>query len=115
MSARDIPADELVAFVDEPRKPVRDEATGRVAGEGGHYVVAAAVVLRGDADDCRLALRDLAERENAGEALRPNQGASEPRCRRLGMWTRVSFMIGAPLFVIVYSSPLATRRRRRPH
>lgn len=70
MSAADVPQDGLVAFVDESRKPVRDEATGRVADAGGHYVVAAAVVLRGDADDCRQGLRDLADGVNSGEALR---------------------------------------------
>ena len=46
----------LVAFIDESKKPVRDPATGRVAGTGDHYVVAAAVVLSGDLDDVRGAL-----------------------------------------------------------
>ncbi len=53
------PETELVSFIDESRKPVRDPATGRVAGSGEHYVVAAAVVLRGDVAEIRNQLREV--------------------------------------------------------
>jgi len=43
--SRDRP-DDLIAFLDESRKPVRDGRTGRVSGRGDHYVVVAAVVWR---------------------------------------------------------------------
>lgn len=44
---------DLVAYLDESRKPVRDRATGRPSGSGEFYVVAAALVLTGDLDDTR--------------------------------------------------------------
>lgn len=53
------PETELVSFIDESRKPVRDPATGRVAGSGEHYVVAAAVVLRGDVAEIRNQLQEV--------------------------------------------------------
>ena len=47
-------ATELTAFLDESRKPIRNPATGRVANQKGYYyVVAAAVVLDGDAAHIR--------------------------------------------------------------
>ena len=44
---------DLVAYLDESRKPVRDPATGKVAGYREHYIVAAAVVLRADGEGMR--------------------------------------------------------------
>ena len=44
---------DLVAYLDESRKPVRDPATGKVAGNREHYIVAAAVVLRADGEAIR--------------------------------------------------------------
>ena len=48
---------DLVAFLDESRKPIRNPKTGRV-GEPGryYYVVAAAVVIDGDSSDIRSRL-----------------------------------------------------------
>ncbi len=51
---------ELIAYVDESRKPMRDPATGRVSGAGEYYVLAAAVVLDGDCDDLRTSLNRIA-------------------------------------------------------
>jgi hypothetical protein len=53
---------ELLAFLDESNKPVRDPATGKVADSGNRYVVAAAVVLRGEAEPIRNELRALRDR-----------------------------------------------------
>lgn len=53
---------EILAFLDESNKPVRDPATGKVANTGNRYVVAAAVVLRGDAEPIRNELRALRDR-----------------------------------------------------
>lgn len=48
---------DLIAFLDESRKPVRNPATGRVHRPGrSHYVVSAAVVIDGDAPDIRRQL-----------------------------------------------------------
>lgn len=44
---------DLVAFMDESKKPVRDRSTGKVSDRGEYYVVAAAVVLNGDLDQIR--------------------------------------------------------------
>ncbi len=50
---------DLIAFIDESKKPMRDRRTGRVAGTGDHYVVAGGVVISGDADRVRLRIADL--------------------------------------------------------
>lgn len=49
---------ELVAFLDESKKPVRDRGSRRV-GTGDFYVVVSAVVFRGDCDLLRASIRDL--------------------------------------------------------
>ena len=51
---------ELVAFLDESRKPIRNPATRRVGDHGRkHYVVAAAVVIGGDISNIRSQLRQV--------------------------------------------------------
>jgi hypothetical protein len=60
----------LVAYLDESRKPVRDRRTGRVAQEGQHYAVAAAVMFAGDADHVREALVAIAVEATGGHRLR---------------------------------------------
>jgi len=50
---------DLVAFIDESKKPVRDLNTGKVSGSGDYYVVASAVVLDGDMDYQRAELNRL--------------------------------------------------------
>ncbi len=48
---------ELIAFLDESRKPIRNPATGRLDDPGrNHYVVAAAVVIDGDIPSIRSQL-----------------------------------------------------------
>ncbi len=53
---------DLVAFMDESRKPMRDPATGRPSGIGEHYVVAAAIVIDGDGDAIRGSIADIERR-----------------------------------------------------
>ncbi len=54
---------ELIAFLDESRKPTRNPATGRVDSRGlRHYVVAAAAVIDGDIPDIRRQLRRIEDR-----------------------------------------------------
>ena len=51
---------ELVAFLDESHKPIRNPKTGRVGDHGRkHYVVAAAVVIGGDISNIRHQLRQV--------------------------------------------------------
>jgi hypothetical protein len=52
-------ATDLIAFIDESKKPMRDRRTGRVARTGDHYVVAGGVVISGDADRVRLQIAGL--------------------------------------------------------
>ena len=52
-------ATDLVAFIDESKKPMRDRRTGRVARTGDHYVAAGGVVISGDADRIRLQISAL--------------------------------------------------------
>jgi hypothetical protein len=72
---------DLVAYLDESRKPVRDPSTGNVAGGFEHYVVAAAVVLGEDADSVRESVRGI-ERD-LGFAL--HYGELRSRARRLAV------------------------------
>lgn len=60
----------LIAYIDESRKPVRDRRTHRVAPEGQHYAVAAAVTLVGEADRVREELTAIADRVTGGNPLR---------------------------------------------
>lgn len=54
---------EMIAFLDESRKPLRNPATQRVEGHGRyHYVVAAAVILNGDTSSTSLQLRQIRDR-----------------------------------------------------
>lgn len=50
---------DLVAFIDESKKPVRDRRTGRVANTGDFYVVAAVVTIEGELGDHREAITKL--------------------------------------------------------
>lgn len=61
---------EIVAYIDESRKPVRNPKTNRVADEGDHYVVAAAVLLAGDITAIRRSLVALAGELTAGRPFR---------------------------------------------
>lgn len=56
MDAEDL---SIVAFMDESRKPVRDEAKRRSATDDHHYVVAGAILLHGDGDPLRSAIHEL--------------------------------------------------------
>ena len=50
---------DLVAFLDESKKPVRSRATGKVANKGEYYVVAGAVVFDGEIDCHRTRITKL--------------------------------------------------------
>jgi hypothetical protein len=53
---------DLVAYLDESKKPVRDESTGKVLPTHEYYVVAAAIVLSGEAHEVRAALATAVDR-----------------------------------------------------
>lgn len=54
--------EDLIAFIDESKKPARDPRTGKVSGQGDFYVVASAVVLRCDVEMTRQALTSAVDR-----------------------------------------------------
>ena len=53
---------DLIAFLDESKKPMRDRASGLVDHSGDFYVIAGVVVLRADADELRDEMRLIARR-----------------------------------------------------
>lgn len=53
---------ELLAFMDESAKPLRDPRSGRASGARSHYVAAAAVTLKGETPAIRSHVRDVASR-----------------------------------------------------
>lgn len=59
----------LIAYVDESRKPVRDRKSRRVAPDGQHYAVAAAVLFAGDTDSVRAELVEVADEVSGGRPL----------------------------------------------
>ena len=69
--------DDLVAFLDESHKPVRDRKTGKPDHGSLHYVTAAAVVFRGDLDHCRKQLlaieTELGFELHYGETMKSHQ------------------------------------------
>jgi len=53
---------ELVAFIDESRKPERDLASGRPSGRGEHYVVAVAILMAEDVAAVGRSISDVERR-----------------------------------------------------
>ena len=94
---------DLIAFLDESRKPVRDGRTGRVSGQGDHYVVVAAVVLAADADDCRSLIRAAAT--DAEATRKPRWKLMSPTRRRMAVarlteldhWDAIAYETARPI------------------
>ena len=94
---------DLIAFLDESRKPVRDGRTGRVSGQGDHYVVVAAVVLAADADDCRSLIRAAAT--DAEATRKPRWKLMSPTRRRMAVarlteldhWDAIAYETAQPI------------------
>lgn len=51
----------VIAYLDESKKPMRNSSTGKVSDSGEHYVVAAAVLMRGDQQVLRQRLHGVDE------------------------------------------------------
>lgn len=49
----------VIAYLDESKKPMRNSSTGKVSDSGEHYVVAAAVLMRGDQQVLRQRLHGV--------------------------------------------------------
>ncbi len=106
--------DALCGFVDESKKPVRDPRTRKVSTAGEFYVVAAAVVLRGDLDDTRRQLEDLAS--ELGAELHYNELSPARRLQavdgiaKMGIWDGYLFETAKP-----FSPRHNSERRARAH
>ena len=95
-------ATDLVAFLDESKKPVRDRATGRPSASGDFYVVAAVIVLEGDLGDVRTQLAAI--ETGLGFGLHYRQLRSQRRriaaieaINEIGAWDGYLFETGRPL------------------
>ena len=98
---------DLVAYLDESRKPVRDPATGRVADGGEHYVVAAAVVFGTEADRIRASL--LAIERDLGFAL--HYGELRSRARRIAVVDAIVLLPDWDGYLFETARPVDFRRR----
>ena len=99
---------DILAFVDESRKPMRDPATGNVATTGDHYVVAAAIVLSGDAAGMRDELRGLLE--EVGHDLHYSQLSAKRRAVALN---GIAGIAGWDALVYETAAPVPGRRPER--
>ena len=99
---------DILAFLDESKKPMRDPATGKVAASGDHYVVAAAVVLRGDATTIRNELRDLLA--VVSHDLHYSQLSVR---RRVVALTGIAGIAGWDGFIYETATPVPARRTER--
>ncbi len=92
---------EILAFLDESIKPVRDPNTGKVSGRGDYYVVAGAVIMRGDADETRDALRELSADLDVdvhyNELSRERRIVAIDRVTALDTWDGYLFETAQPL------------------
>jgi len=103
--------DDLVAYLDESRKPVRDLATGRVAGRGEHYVVAAAVVIDGDLGAIRAEITDIETRLR----YRLHYADLRGRERKTAVLTALDEVDGWDAYVFETRRPLPTRNFSEHH
>lgn len=99
---------DILAFLDESRKPMRDPATGKVAASGDHYVVAAAIVLRGDAATIRSRLRDLLD--FVGHDLHYSHMSAR---RRTAALTGIADITGWDGLIYETATPVPARRAER--
>lgn len=101
---------ELIAYLDESRKPVRDRATRQVLAERTHYVVAAAVVIDGDAET-REAIADIETRLG----YRLHYADLRSRQRRVETVRELHEVQGWEARVYETARPLETRHHSEHH
>jgi hypothetical protein len=102
----------LVAYLDESRKPLRHPGSRRVDDTQGHYVVAAAILFAGEADQARAELLTL--QKALGHDVHYSDLSRLRRCEvaeaigRIPSWDGVLFETDAPV-----SSRMPDRRVRQ--
>lgn len=101
---------ELIAYLDESRKPMRDPATGHVSGRGEHYVVAAAVVIEDDMD-LGEAIAGIEERLG----YRLHYADLRSRERRLAAVTELAEIAGWDGYLFETARPLPSRHHSEHH
>ena len=101
---------DVVAFLDESRKPMRDPQSGRPVASELHYAVAAALLLRGDLESLRADLVSIAH--NVGGSL---HYADLGRERRIAALTALGELDGWEGLIYETAAPLSHRiPERRP-
>ena len=101
---------ELVAFIDESVKPMRDPATGAVSRTGKHYVLAAAVALDGDIDELRGRLGRITAA--IGHRLHYRELSRQHRLRTL---EAIAAIAGWEGYVFETARPLLARNLSEHH
>lgn len=104
-------APELMAFLDESRKPVRSPSTGRATNTSHYYVVAAAMVLAGDVRGARASIKRL----EAELGYRLHYADLRSRRRRLEAVEAISHLDGWDGYLFETAGPLTARHFSEHH
>lgn len=102
---------DLVAYLDESKKPVRDESTGKASPTHEYYVVAAAVVLLGEADEVRDSLADVVDR--LGYPLHYREFRSMHR--RAEALDAIAAVDGWEVYLFETAKPMSNRHNSEHH
>lgn len=101
---------DLIAFLDESKKPMRDPATSRPSDRGEHYVVAAAIVIEGDAE-IRSAIAEI----EARLGYRMHYADLRSRKRRLAAVRELERIQGWDGYLFETARPLRGRHHSEHH
>jgi len=95
---------DLVAFLDESKKPVRNRATGNVAGTGSFYVVAGVTTFDGEIQ----ALREQITKVEGGLGFELHYGHLRTANRRIRAVEAVATITGWEASVFESAEPIRT-------
>jgi hypothetical protein len=102
---------DLVAYIDESKKPIRDETSGKASSTHEYYVVAAAIVLSGEAEEVRIALASTVER--LGFRLHYREFRSVQR--RAEALDAISAIDGWEAYLFETAKPMSNRHNSEHH
>jgi Protein of unknown function (DUF3800) len=102
---------DLVAYIDESKKPVRDGSTGKVSHTHEYYVVAAAIVLSGEAEEVRAELLSAVDR--LGYRLHYREFRSVQR--RTEALDAITAIDGWEAYIFETAKPMSNRHNSEHH
>ncbi len=102
---------DLVAYLDESKRPLRDLSTGKPSTRGDHYVVAAAVVIEGEVSAIQEAVVDV----EARLGYRLHYSDLRSRERRLAALAALDEIPGWDAYLFETAKPLSARRYSEHH